>query len=49
VGGVGHKAILGGALAGNKNLLYGLGPNPVAGKNCLHFSIFGHFSNSAEL
>ena len=35
---------LGGALAGKKNLLYGLGPNPVAGENCLHFSIFGQNS-----
>jgi hypothetical protein len=40
---------LGGALAGKTNLLYGLGPNPVAGENCLHFSFFGHFSKISEL
>jgi hypothetical protein len=34
---------LGGALAGKHFFVYCLAPNPVAGENCLHFSIFGHF------
>jgi hypothetical protein len=40
---------LGGALAGNCFFVYGLGPNPRAGENGLHFSIFGHFSKFSEL
>jgi hypothetical protein len=40
---------LGGALAGKQKMVYGLGPNPVAGENCLHFSMFGHFSKFSEL
>jgi hypothetical protein len=40
---------LSGALAGKKHVLYGLGPNPVAGENCLHFSILDHFSKFSEL
>jgi hypothetical protein len=43
------RVVLDGALAGKKTLLYGLGPNPVAGENCLIFSIFDHFSKLSEL
>jgi hypothetical protein len=38
-----NSALLGGALAGKTNMFYCLVPNPVAGENCLHFSIFGDF------
>ena len=41
--------LLGGALTGKKNIVYGLAPNSVAGENCLHFSIFRHFSKFSEL
>jgi len=41
--------ITGGALAGKKHLLYGLGPNPVAGgKKCLLFSIFAIFFQNSQ-
>jgi hypothetical protein len=47
--GLGDATLVGGALAGKTKLVYGLGPNPVAGEKCLHFSIFGHFSKFSEL
>jgi hypothetical protein len=36
-------ALLGGALAGKQIIFYCVVPNPVAGENCLHLSIFNHF------